>query len=83
MYFNGKGVKLDLEKAEYYFKLAAAQNYAPAQINLGYIYENGYGEDKNLALAKQYYELAAKSNYDGAMEAITRVDQLINESQAS
>lgn len=83
MYFNGYGVDENVQKAVSYFKLAAAQNYAPAQVNLGYIYENGYGEDKDLKLAKQYYELAEKSNFDGSIEAITRVDQLINEANAS
>jgi TPR repeat protein len=83
MYFNGYGVDENVKKAISYFKLAAAQNYAPAQVNLGYIYENGYGEEKDLKLAKQYYELAQKSNYDGSIEAITRVDQLINEANAS
>ena len=43
------------------------------------MYENGYGEDKNLSLAKQYYDLAEKGGYEGAKEAISRVNQLINE----
>ncbi len=83
MFFNGYGVDADYTKAIYYFKLAAAQNYAQSQVNLGYIYENGYGVDKDLNLAKQYYSLASNNNFDGSKEAITRVDQLINEANAS
>ena len=79
MYFNGLGTDSDIDQAEYYLKLAALQGYAPSQINLGYIYENGYAGKVNLQLAKSYYDMAAQSGYQGAKEAATGVEQLIND----
>jgi TPR repeat protein len=78
IYFNGLGIDSDIKQAEYYLKLAALQGYAPAQINLGYIYENGYDGEVNLQLAKSYYDMAAQSGYQGAEEAASGVEQLID-----
>lgn len=46
------------------------------------MYENGYGVEKNLETARAYYQKAKDNNYDGAEEALTRIQQLI-ESQNS
>jgi TPR repeat protein len=78
-YFNGYGVDVDYNQAVYYQKLAAAQDYTPAQINLGYMYENGFGVEKNLETARAYYQLAADKSYEGASEAVARVESLMNE----
>lgn len=82
LYYNGLGVDTDYSEAVYYQKLAASQGYAPAEVNLGYMYENGYGVEKNLETARAYYQEAMDNNYDGAEEALTRIQQLI-ESQNS
>lgn len=82
LYYNGLGVDIDYSEAVYYQKLAASQGYAPAEVNLGYMYENGYGVEKNLETARAYYQKAKDNNYDGAEEALTRIQQLI-ESQNS
>ena len=79
IYFNGLGVDVDYNQSAYYQKLAAAQGYAAAQVNLGYLYEKGLGVDKNLNLARQYYQMAANQNFGGAEESVLRVDQLISE----
>ncbi|MCR4798786.1 MAG: hypothetical protein K5853_10155 [Lachnospiraceae bacterium] len=77
MYFNGLGVESDYEQAAYYQKLAAVQGYAPAQVNLGFLYENGYGVELNPDTALQYYKLAYEQDYEGASEAITRVENML------
>ncbi len=81
LYFNGFGVDADYDQTVYYQKLSAAQGYAPAQVNLGFLYENGYGVDLNLETARAYYQLAADQNYEGAKEAVTRVQKLIEEQE--
>ncbi len=79
MYYLGNGVEADLDQAIYYEKRAAMQGYAAAQINLGYLYENGIGVEQDLEVALSYYSMAAEQGSEGAEEAITRVQSLIEE----
>ena len=43
-----------------FFKLAAEQNFAPAQYSLGIMHENGQGVRRNFAEALKLYNLAAE-----------------------
>lgn len=74
IYYYGKcGVKIDNEKAFYYFNKAAesAVNFA-AECYIGKCYENGYGVAKNQTLANKYYELSRKHQY-GTNDAYSEI----------
>ncbi|MES2961056.1 MAG: tetratricopeptide repeat protein [Pseudomonadota bacterium] len=58
-YLNGTGVEQNAAEAVRFYRLAAAQGYAPAQCNLGTCLINGTGVEKNAAEAVNFYRLAA------------------------
>jgi TPR repeat protein len=63
MYFYGKGVAdLDYELAIQHYKTAADQDYAHAQLQLGFIYDKGYGADQDWKKAVVWYTNAANQN---------------------
>lgn len=71
MYLTGIGVKEDEVKAFNYFKEAADEGYALAQLALGlFCYSNGNGVTKNPKTAFQYFQMAAKQGETGALLAI-------------
>ena len=47
-------------------RLAADQGYAPAQTDLGYVYEHGLGVEHDFSEAARFYKLAAEQ---GQVEA--------------
>jgi uncharacterized protein len=53
----------DFERALPLLHKAAARGYAPAQFDLGKIYEKGYGEARNYAMALSLYRKAAEQGY--------------------
>lgn len=57
-YYNGYGVKKDLEKAFEYFHLAAQQGIDNAQFNIGFLYHYGQGVKQNYEEAARWYEKA-------------------------
>ena len=58
--------KGDYSEAVKWFRKAAEQGYAPAQTNLGWMYEKGYGVSKDYSEAvKWYYEAAEQGNAKG------------------
>ncbi|KAK4150757.1 hypothetical protein C8A00DRAFT_45934 [Chaetomidium leptoderma] len=59
LYLNGYGVKADATQAIDSFKVAAAQDYASAQVQLGYLYLD-HGSNEDLEIANHYFELAAR-----------------------
>lgn len=60
VYANGSfGVAIDDKKAVELFKLAAKQNNANAQNNLGYMYMNGRGVEKDEKIAYELFRQAA------------------------
>ena len=59
MYAEGKGVPQDFEEAAKWYRLAAAQGYAPAEYSLGVAYDKGQGVPQNYAEAVKWYRLAA------------------------
>lgn len=59
-YQGGDGVPKDVEKAVYFFRNAAEQGYATAQLNLGICYYKGQGVAKDLEQAAYWYRKAAE-----------------------
>jgi uncharacterized protein len=60
LYAQGNGVSQSMDKAIDWWKKAAAQNYAPAELNLGMVYESGQGGiEKNPQEAANWYRKAA------------------------
>ena len=59
-YALGKGVDLNIDEAERWFRLAARAGYAPAQANLGYLYEKGLGVSEDYDAALKLYRTAAE-----------------------
>jgi TPR repeat protein len=57
--YFGNGVPKDLNKAREFFLQAAEQNYTPAQVNLGMMYDHGDGVQKDYRVAMQWYQRAA------------------------
>jgi peptidoglycan hydrolase-like protein with peptidoglycan-binding domain len=60
MYANGEGVSEDYKIAVKWYKLTAEQGHAPAQSNLGVLYDKGWGVPQDDKTAIKWYRLAAK-----------------------
>ena len=73
-YFNGIGVKRDVEEAVKWWVMSANQGFLEAQLILGSLYENGDGVSKNAAEAINWYGLAAKNGSLKAQEALKRLN---------
>ncbi len=74
IYHLGLGTEIDIEKAEYYYLIAAKDGHPEAQSSLGYIYENDFfkvGED--IAKAKYWYKLSAKNGNEYAKERLKSI----------
>ena len=63
MYRNGWGVSQDYKEAVRWYTMAAEQDYAIAQFNLGAMYENGEGVPQNYKEAVRLYTLAAEQGH--------------------
>jgi SEL1 protein len=74
MYLDGLGVSKNSAKAIQYFKAAAEQDYAPAQVSLGALYLD-QGTPEDIQVANRYFELAARY---GSIEAYYFLAELIN-----
>jgi len=71
MYEKGLGTKKDGTAAVKFYTLSANQNYAPAQYNLGLMYEYGQGGlKKNKNEAAKWYEKAAKQGFNPAQKKL-------------
>uniref|UniRef100_UPI00260B7424 tetratricopeptide repeat protein n=1 Tax=uncultured Neisseria sp. TaxID=237778 RepID=UPI00260B7424 len=63
---NGLGVRQDDAQAVQWYRRAAEQGHAQAQVLLGVMYENGQGVRQDYAQAAQWYRRAKEQ---GAAEA--------------
>ena len=61
MYATGEGVPRDAAEAIRWFRMAAAQGFARAQYNLGFMYADGLGVPQDAAEAVRWFRLAAKT----------------------
>lgn len=55
------------------YRKGAAQNYAPAQNNLGFMYENGLGVPKDIQQATAWYRKAAEQGLPPAQETLRKL----------
>jgi hypothetical protein len=60
MYLQGLGATQDYKAAFKLLKRVDDQGYAPAQYNLGFIYENGKGVTQNYKTAIKFYTKTAE-----------------------
>ena len=68
-HYNGQGVIQDYAEALQWFKLAAAQGNANAQLNIGIMYRKGEGVIQDYVRAHMWYNLsAAGGNADVAKD---------------
>jgi len=71
LYQKGEGgVAQDYAQALAQYRLAAAQGYGTAQIDIGCMYCNGYGVAKDRAEALRWYKLAAAQGYAAALSGV-------------
>lgn len=81
-YENGLGTDHNPAKAFIWYQQAAETGDADAQYCLGTCYENGTGVDIDLDKARRYFSLAAAQEQDDAIEALIRLKQKADASQA-
>jgi TPR repeat protein len=67
MYFNGEGVRSNLNESYNYYVKAADRQDPEALFNLGKFYHVGMVVDKNLSETIKYYNQAASYGHNGAM----------------
>ncbi|WP_198405032.1 tetratricopeptide repeat protein [Prevotella intermedia] len=60
----------DYSKAVKWYQKAAEQEYAPAQTNLGGMYEGGYGVSKDYSEAVKWFRKAAEHGFASAQNAL-------------
>jgi len=63
LYFQGRGVDLNVKKAFEYYEQAAEKGYVIAESNLGFLYLGGRGVKQSNKKAFEYYERAAEKGY--------------------
>lgn len=61
LYYYGKGVQQDHNKAFHYYSLSAGNNSPIAHLMLGRMYHTGKGVKRNVRLARSHYIYAAAS----------------------
>jgi TPR repeat protein len=66
---KGREIAVDYTAARAWYEKAAAEDYAPAMLRLGWLYEEGHGVERNLAEAARWYEQAAAQDEDEAEQA--------------
>ncbi len=69
MYAEGRGVPQDYKEATSWYRRAAEQGHAPAQLLLGGMYVVGRGVPQDYVLAHMWLNLAGAGGIEGAREA--------------
>ncbi|WYD81801.1 MAG: tetratricopeptide repeat protein [Candidatus Electrothrix gigas] len=70
MYYNGKGLAVDHERAAHWFLKAAKQGNAFAQDSLGRLFERGEGVEQDFAEAVSWYRKAADQGHSRGQLAL-------------
>jgi uncharacterized protein len=65
MYFAGQGVAQDFPQAVGWYRMAADQGFAAAELNLGLMYLNGQGLSQDYVRAHKWFNLAASRSLSG------------------
>jgi hypothetical protein len=68
MYKKGYGVPQDNPEAAKWFRLAADQGQAMAQVTLGVMYANGHGVPQDFVLGYMWVNLAASQGQEDAVK---------------
>jgi TPR repeat protein len=68
LYFNGKGIPRDLEKARHWFTQAAEAGNAQAEFLLAGMYLHGIGVEPDTRAALEWYDKAAAQGHAGARD---------------
>ena len=68
------GVEGDNAEAVRWYRLAAEQGHAAAQLLLGFQYETGNGVERDFSQAVRWYRLAAENGDDDAVERIESLE---------
>jgi hypothetical protein len=72
MYDHGRGVAQNSVEAARLYRMAADQNFAIAQANLGVCYEDGCGVPQDQGQAIYWYRRAAAQGNHDAIRALRR-----------
>ena len=83
MYYTGNGVTLDYSEAAKWVQRAAAQGYARAQVDLGYLYEQGKGVPLDYVSAYAWYKLAVAGGDDRGRERMKSLSRVMTQQQIS
>lgn len=75
LYYQGKGIPQDTNKAIELFAQAATAGYLPAINNLGLLYLSGEGVSKDYSKAREYFTKAAAQNDYRAMHYLGMMNQ--------
>ena len=81
MYASGKGVAQDDSQAAVWFRKAAMQGEAMAQLNLGRMYFSGTGVRQDRAQAYQWTYLAAAQESEKAVNTLNSLVKAMTPSQ--
>jgi hypothetical protein len=81
MYYYGIGVIQDYEAAAKWYRLAAEQGDASAQLNLGEIYLKGQGVTQDYTRAYMWWEIAASQGDENAVKNSEKNQELLIPSQ--
>ena len=68
-------------KAAKYYRLAAEQNHAPSQHNLGVLLLKGQGVERDWVEAYAWFSLAADQGYRAAQDAIAALTPRLNDAE--
>ncbi|MCS3903780.1 TPR repeat protein [Methylohalomonas lacus] len=79
LYFNGKGVERNPDRALLWYRRAAKRGYADAQYQLGNMHRSGKGVLKDNYKARDWYALAAEQGHDRARERLETLEQQLAE----
>jgi TPR repeat protein len=64
MYYIGEGIQQDYSEAVKWYRKAAEQGEADAQLTLGFMYANGQSVSQDNVQAYMWYDLAASNGRD-------------------
>ena len=81
MYARGEGVPEDDAEAVRWYRLAAEQGLAAAQLNLGGSYANGEGVPEDHVLAYMWLNLSAAQGFERAQDNKDRIERDITREQ--
>jgi TPR repeat protein len=75
MSYTGQGIKQDFGEAAKWFRLAANQDHALAQYNLGFLYYEGKGLKKDSLQGFMWIDRAANQGDEKAIKALAILEK--------